>query len=82
MAGNLDDADYLAQDAEIKALIAKAEKEAPPPDRDVEPLREILDTDFESLYKTFTQEEKRRFWRGIIKEIHMDGKDITGVTFL
>lgn len=82
MAGNIDDADYLAQDAEIKALIAKAEKEAPPPDRDVEPLREILSIDFESLYKTFTEEEKRRFWRGIIKEIHFDGKEITGVTFL
>lgn len=82
MAGNVSDEDYLAQDAEIKALIAKAENEAPPPERDVEPLREILAIDFEKIYKTFTQEEKRRFWRGIIKEIVFDGKEIVDVKFL
>ena len=82
MAGNLSDEEYFAQDAEIKALIAKAEQEAPPPERDLEPLREILATDFDKIYLTFDQKEKRRFWRGIIKEIVFDGKDIVDVKFL
>ena len=82
MAGNVSDEDYFAQDAEIKALIAKAEQEAPPPERDIEPLREILAIDFDSIYKTFTQEEKRRFWRGIIKEIVFKDKEIVDVKFL
>lgn len=82
MAGNIDDGEYLKEDAELKALIAKAEQEAPPPERDIEPLHEILQTDFEKLYLTLTDEEKRRFWRGIIKEIVFDNKDIVDVIFL
>lgn len=82
MAGNIDDDEYLKEDAELKALIAKAEQEAPPPERDIEPLHEILQTDFEKLYLTLTDEEKRRFWRGIIKEIVFDNKDIVDVIFL
>lgn len=82
MAGNIDDDEYLKQDAELKALIAKAEHDAPPPERDTEPLREILQTDFEKIYITLTDEEKRRFWRGLIKEVVFDGKDIVDVKFL
>ena len=82
MAGNKSDEDYLREDAELKALIAKAEQEAPPPDKDTEPLKEILGTDFQAVYKTLEPEEKRRFWRGLIKEIKFDGKDIVDVIFL
>lgn len=82
MAGNVSDEDYLKDDAELKAMIAKAESELPPPERDVEPLKELLKTDFENIYKTLDQEEKRRFWRGIIKEVHWNDRDIVDVTFL
>lgn len=82
MAGNKSDDEYLKEDAELKALIAKAENEAPPPDRDTAPLKAVLDTDFQSIYKTLDQEEKRRFWRGLIKEIKFDGKEIVDVDFL
>lgn len=82
MAGNKSDEEYLKEDAELKALIAKAESEAPPPERDIEPLKEILNTDFKAIYETFDQEEKRRFWRGIIKEIKFNDKEIVGVEFL
>lgn len=82
MAGNKSDEEYLKEDAELKALIAKAEQEAPPPDRDTEPLKEVLNTDFQAVYKTLDKEEKRRFWRGLIKEIKFDGKDIVDVIFL
>lgn len=82
MAGNMSDADYLKEDAELKLLIAKAESEAPPPERDITPLQELLKKDFEGIYKTLEPEEKRRFWRGIIKEIKFDDKDIVDVVFL
>jgi DNA invertase Pin-like site-specific DNA recombinase len=81
MAGNVPDDQYLKEDAELKALIAKAEADAPPPPRSVEPLKELLETDFESLYCTFTEEEKQRFWQGLIKEIEIDGKKIKNVIF-
>lgn len=82
MAGNKSDEEYLKEDAELKALIAQAENEAPPPEKDVEPLKEILNADFKAIYKTLDQEEKRRFWRGIITEIKFDDKEIVGVEFL
>lgn len=82
MAGNISDEDYLKDDADLKAQIAKAESELPPPERDITPLQELLKTNFEEIYKTLDQEEKRRFWRGIIKEVHFKDKDIVDVTFL
>lgn len=82
MAGNISDEDYLKDDADLKAQIAKAESELPPPEKDVTPLQELLKTDFEGIYKTLDQEEKRRFWRGIIKEIKINDKDIVDVVFL
>ena len=82
LAGNMSDDDYLKEDAELKAQIAKAESELPPPERDITPLKELLKTDFEGIYKTLDQEEKRRFWRGIVKQVIFDEKDIVDVIFL
>lgn len=82
LAGNMPDEEYLKEDAELKAQIAKAESELPPPERDITPLKELLKTDFEGIYKTLDQEEKRRFWRGIVKQVIFDGKDIVDVIFL
>lgn len=82
MAGNIPDAEYLRDDAELKALIAKAENEQPPAPRDITPLKELLEIDFHSLYDTFTDEEKQRFWQGLIKEIKLEGKTIKNVIFL
>jgi DNA invertase Pin-like site-specific DNA recombinase/ribosomal protein L37AE/L43A len=81
MAGNVPDDQYLKEDAELKALIAKAEAEAPPAPKDVTPLKDVLETDFRSLYETFTDEEKQRFWQGLIKEIKLDGKTVKDVDF-
>lgn len=36
---------------------------------DTTSLKEFLEQPFETLYGTFTDEEKRFFWRSIIKEI-------------
>lgn len=81
MAGNVPDDQYLREDAELKALIAKAEAEAPPKPKDLAPLKEVLESDFKTVYDTFTDEEKQRFWQGLIKEIELDGKKIIDVKF-
>ena len=74
MAGNKTDEEYLQEDAEIKALIKKAEEVNPPElKRDLEPLKKVLETDFRSIYDTLNEEDKRRFWRSIIKEIKLSG---------
>lgn len=81
MAGNVPDEQYLKEDQELKALIKKAEEEAPEKPRDVQPLKELMEKDIKSLYETFTDEEKQRFWLGLIKEIKLEGKKIKEVIF-
>lgn len=75
MAGNKSDEDYLREDRELKELIAKAEAEGPPPERDLAPLRQLLESDFRSIYKTLDEGERKRFWQNIIKEIHLDPEE-------
>lgn len=81
MAGNIPDEEYLREDAELKALISKAEESAPPKPKDTEPLKELLQTDFRSLYEVMTEEERQRFWQNLITEIKLDGKKIKRVLF-
>lgn len=81
MAGNIPDDEYLRDDAELKALIAKAESEAPPEPRDITPLKELLETDFRSIYETLNDEEKQRFWQRLIKEIKLENKRVVDVIF-
>lgn len=79
--GNVPDEQYLKEDAELKALIAKAESEAPPEEKNLEPLKDLLETDFRSMYGIMTEEEKQRFWQGLVTEIKLDGKKVKRVLF-
>ena len=83
MAGNKTDEEYLSEQLDIKAAIKRAEAETPanPADRDLTILKETLAVDFKSIYNTLDQEEKRRFWRTLLKEIHVDGTNVVGVDF-
>ena len=63
------DAEYEDLVKKITEARLREEKEKAPVVKDLEPLRKILDMDLDSLYKTFDQDEKRIFWRGIIENI-------------
>ena len=80
-SGGMSDDEYIEENKEILALIKKAEAEAPEEPKDVAPLKKLLETDFHSLYEGFDEEEKQRFWAGLIKEIKLDGKKIKDVIF-
>lgn len=82
-AGNLSDDEYLEESARIKDLIAEAQaKNEDDPDHvNVDALREFLSTDFESLYDTFTPEERRRLWASIIEDIYVDGAEVVRIKF-
>lgn len=66
--------EYKTDREDIDAQIASLSAVKAPSGDDMSALKELLTTDFETLYGTFTPEEKRYFWRGIIKEIRF-GKD-------
>lgn len=63
------DTEYEALVKKISEARLREEKEKAPEVKDLEPLRKILDMDLISLYKTFDQNEKLTFWRGIIEKI-------------
>lgn len=68
-AGNMPDDEYVRESTEIKGLIAKAEEDAPPVERDLEPLKQFLSKDFRNAYEKLDPENRRLIWRGVIKEI-------------
>lgn len=74
VAGAMTDADYLAEVKAINEQIAKAEAESKhePKEKDLDGLKDVLEKDFRSIYETLDEEDKRRFWRSIIKAIYLD----------
>ena len=82
MAGNKTDEEYFKEDAEIKLAISKAEKELEiSRPRKVDHLKELLETDFRTMYSTLAPEEKQEFWQDLIQEIKLDGKQVSQVLF-
>lgn len=82
MTGTIDDEEYFARSAELKSLLEQASKETPEEERDITHLEELLKTDWKALYNLMDLENKRRFWRGIIKAIPVDGKTIKKPIFI
>jgi len=52
-----------------------------PVQKDFTSLRKILETDIDSLYKTFTRDEKLAFWRAIVKEIKVNADKTIELVF-
>lgn len=82
-AGTIDDDEYLEKVNDLKAAIAlaKVEEECMPKAPDVEAVKEFLATDFEGIYKELTVEERKRFWRSIIKAIHIEDGEVVKVEY-
>lgn len=83
MAGNIDDDEYLTQQKELKSAIQKAENMVAqmPENRDVSNIKEMLETDFKSIYHTLDDVDKRRFWRSLIQRIYVKDNSIVSVDF-
>ena len=82
MAGNKTDEEYFKEDAEIKLAISTAEKELEiSRPRKVDHLKELLKTDFRTIYAGLEPVEKQEFWQDLIKEIKLDGKLVEDVVF-
>ena len=61
--------EYKADKERYLQEIAELEKAVNPDAGNLDELRELLKKDIEGIYQTFDKEEKRLFWRGIVKEI-------------
>lgn len=82
ISGNLSDEEYTAETKRIKAEIEKAKQE----DEEFLPvnldsLKAFLESDVLTTYSTLNKEDRRRLWRSIIREIHVDGNTVKHVVF-
>lgn len=85
MTGSMPDDEYIAEAKDLNERIAKAAAELPadPGEKDLAEIQALLETDFRAIYEELDREDKRRFWRAIIKEIHVDeAADVKSVIFL
>lgn len=62
------DTDYLKLEKSLKAI----DIEEAPPKKDLDALKGLLETDYRGLYSQLTKENKKAFWRRIIKEFAID----------
>lgn len=62
------DKEYYALDKKLKAI----DIEEKPPERDLDALKGLLETDYRGLYSQLTKENKKAFWRNIIREFAID----------
>jgi DNA invertase Pin-like site-specific DNA recombinase/ssDNA-binding Zn-finger/Zn-ribbon topoisomerase 1 len=62
------DTDYLKLEKQLKSL----EIEVVPPKKDLDALKGILETDYRTIYSHLTKENKKAFWRRVIKEFAID----------
>ena len=62
------DKEYLALSKKLKSIDVKEK----PPERNLDALKGLLETDYRTLYARLTKENKKAFWRRIIKEFAID----------
>lgn len=68
------------------AILSKLVEEEPaeklPELADLEKVKALFEGDIEETYQTLTLEERREFWRNILTEVRVYGKEIQGVEFI
>lgn len=62
------DNEYFTLDKKLKSL----DIEEQPQKRDLDALKGLLETDYKGLYEQLTRENKKAFWRRVIKEFSID----------
>lgn len=68
--------EYLRLENELKEL-----EEAPVQKTDYSHVEKLLSSDFQKNYNSLSDTNKQVFWHEIIEEIHVTGKDVTGIDF-
>lgn len=66
----------------FQAQLEELDDDKMDPIKDVTALKKFLKIDFESMYSSFTTEEKRELWRSVIKEIRIDHNKKIRIIFL
>lgn len=70
--GRIDEAEYDADYMKLEKSLKAIDIEETPPKKDLDALKGLLETDYRGLYSQLTKENKKAFWRRIMKEFAID----------
>lgn len=70
--GRIEEAEYDSEYYKLEKKLQSLDITEEPPKRDLDALKGLLETDFRGLYAQLTKENKKAFWRSIIKEFAID----------
>lgn len=70
--GRIDEEEYDKEYFDLDKKLKSIDLEEKPPEKDLDALKGILETDYRGLYAQLTKENKKAFWRRIIKEFSID----------
>lgn len=66
--GRIEEEEYDTEYMKLEKQIQKLDVEEVPPQKDLDALRGILESDYKTIYSHLTKENKKAFWRNTIKE--------------
>ena len=68
----IEEEEYEKDYAELEAELKKLETVEQPEQRDLTELKEILESDYRTIYEALDRPHRKAFWRNIIKEFVVD----------
>ncbi len=73
------DSEYVKLETELSELVLAPKEE----NKDYSGLMEVLNSNFDDMYYSLSEEGKQSFWHQVIKEIHIDdAHNVTSIIFL
>lgn len=70
--GRIEEEEYDTEYMKLEQQIKKLDVEEVPPQKDIDALKGILESDYRTIYSHLTKENKKAFWRNTIKEFTID----------
>ena len=70
--GRMEEEDYDKEYDVLKVQLKELEEIEQPEERNLDALKELLQTDYRTIYNALDKEHKKAFWRNLIKEFTLD----------
>lgn len=70
--GRIEEEEYDTEYFKLEKKLKSLDVTEPPPKRDLDAIKGILETDYRGIYAKLTKENKKAFWRSFIREFGVD----------
>lgn len=70
--GRIDEEEYDTEYFKLEKKLNSIDVSEPPPKRDLDAIKGVLETGYRGIYAGLTKENKKAFWRSIIREFVID----------